>query len=269
MDTEVHSAFTTLLLDDSPLKARLQPYNHVCLREYDSGLYKHDLAILDAKFTVRRAEEAEASTQAEDATAPTPSSSQDAPSTDDPTVSTTKATEPEAAPDTLGDDSPRRVRPHKKKTQKLEEAAQIANEPYDQTLLAIIGILDTMKVQTNVAAWIRTGGLWASKTPPAAAPATKSSDSTVASDQQAAVEANVGGAEDTAVAPGNDQESVNAPRASLVQTVEPSTENGEESTASSPPPLWFEDQEVVQHWIERGLAALEALGIEPRHGLFE
>lgn len=31
---------------------------------------------------------------------------------------------------------------------------------YDETLLAIIGILDTIKMEDNVAGWIRAGGLW-------------------------------------------------------------------------------------------------------------
>ncbi|EGN97373.1 hypothetical protein SERLA73DRAFT_110577, partial [Serpula lacrymans var. lacrymans S7.3] len=43
----VHSALTTLLLDDSPLKARLQPYNHVCIPEYDSKLRGKDLLALE------------------------------------------------------------------------------------------------------------------------------------------------------------------------------------------------------------------------------
>lgn len=31
---------------------------------------------------------------------------------------------------------------------------------YDETLLAVIGILDTIKMEDNVAGWIRAGGLW-------------------------------------------------------------------------------------------------------------
>ncbi|KAG2088564.1 uncharacterized protein F5147DRAFT_549704, partial [Suillus discolor] len=38
-----HSALTTLLLDDSPHKARLQPYNHVCMPEYTSSFRAKDL----------------------------------------------------------------------------------------------------------------------------------------------------------------------------------------------------------------------------------
>jgi len=41
-------------------------------------------------------------------------------------------------------------------TQKLEEQDPL---PYDETLLAVIGILDATKRETNVAAWMRSGGL--------------------------------------------------------------------------------------------------------------
>ena len=43
--SQPHSAKTTLLLDDSPLKAHLQPYNHVCIQEYASGLRGKDLGV--------------------------------------------------------------------------------------------------------------------------------------------------------------------------------------------------------------------------------
>ncbi|KAF7312448.1 FCP1-like proteiny domain-containing protein [Mycena indigotica] len=39
-----HSAETTLLVDDSPLKARLQPWNHLCVAEYDAETRKRDRA---------------------------------------------------------------------------------------------------------------------------------------------------------------------------------------------------------------------------------
>ena len=42
---QAHSAHTTLLLDDSLLKAHLQPWNHLCIREYDAGRRSADLAL--------------------------------------------------------------------------------------------------------------------------------------------------------------------------------------------------------------------------------
>ena len=36
--TAGHSTYTTLLLDDSTIKVLLQPYSHVCIREYGEAL---------------------------------------------------------------------------------------------------------------------------------------------------------------------------------------------------------------------------------------
>ena len=47
-----HSTYTTLLLDDSPIKVLLQPCSHVCIREYGEALTGLDLTLpVIAKFT--------------------------------------------------------------------------------------------------------------------------------------------------------------------------------------------------------------------------
>ncbi|KAG5638612.1 hypothetical protein H0H81_011502 [Sphagnurus paluster] len=86
-----HSVATTLLLDDSPAKAILQPYNHIVVGDYTQESRAHDLRV-------------------------------HAPDT----------------PETTPTPFPRGC---------------------DDTLLAVVGILDTIKSQTNVARWIRFGGL--------------------------------------------------------------------------------------------------------------
>ena len=40
-----HSTYTTLLLDDSPIKVLLQPCNHICIREYGAALTGLDLTL--------------------------------------------------------------------------------------------------------------------------------------------------------------------------------------------------------------------------------
>ncbi|KAI0034821.1 hypothetical protein K488DRAFT_44651 [Vararia minispora EC-137] len=87
----VHSALTTLLLDDSTLKAALQPWNHLCIPDYTRELRNRDLAELNRA--------------AEGATGP-------------------------------------------------------AEAQMDPTLLAVVGVLHTLRIQTNVAGWVRAGGLW-------------------------------------------------------------------------------------------------------------
>jgi len=53
-----HSLLTTLLVDDSPLKAALQPWNHLCISEYDQQMRKLDLGVAEWETAYRRAKEA-------------------------------------------------------------------------------------------------------------------------------------------------------------------------------------------------------------------
>lgn len=53
-----HSALTTLLVDDSPRKAVLQPWNHLCISEYDQEMRKWDLGVAEWETAYRRAKEA-------------------------------------------------------------------------------------------------------------------------------------------------------------------------------------------------------------------
>ena len=56
-----HSALSSLLVDDSPLKAALQPWNHLCIREYVQEMRRQDLEVAEreaAKERVRKAAEA-------------------------------------------------------------------------------------------------------------------------------------------------------------------------------------------------------------------
>ncbi|KIY72494.1 hypothetical protein CYLTODRAFT_486329 [Cylindrobasidium torrendii FP15055 ss-10] len=99
-----HSQATTILVDDSPAKARLQPYNQICLSEYVGG-QPSSSSTLSLKKPRRKA-----------------SSTQALPSVD-----------------ALAD--------------QLLSSLQIKHRPHeDNTLLAIIGILSTLKDATDVAA---------------------------------------------------------------------------------------------------------------------
>lgn len=48
----------------------------------------------------------------------------------------------------------------------LSKANHHESLDYDSTLIAVIGFLDEMKKQSNVASWIHEGGLWAGHIPP-------------------------------------------------------------------------------------------------------
>jgi hypothetical protein len=187
-----HSAASTLLLDDSPAKARLQPYNHVCLREYDSALRNRDLRVLELERARPReadvmpspisvaspprapqgdlappgeSDVAVPSTNAEPGVADTPIASAD-PIGHDNEPDTPDAADPPASLQA----SKKRKRVGKKKKSSLATALQTGDEDeqFDETLLAVIGILDAIKLESNVAGWIRSGRLWGPDGPPSA-----------------------------------------------------------------------------------------------------
>lgn len=105
------------------------------------------------------------------------------------------------------------------------------SEKYDETLLAVIGILDEIKNQSNVAGWIRAGGLWG---PEDLRPRTSSS---------ARSPSPVG---DT----GND--------AASAPTDADTPAAGE---------MWFDHEPSVNYWVKKGRDAVEVLGIPVEHGI--
>ncbi|KAI0740156.1 hypothetical protein C8Q76DRAFT_790627 [Earliella scabrosa] len=166
---QAHSALTTLLLDDSVRKAELQPFNHVCIGEYTAALRSKDVDSLQTEQDWRAAldarHELDALMSNGDAAAPTPTLA----------PSDSPAPQP-AAPEDSPSASPPQEPSKKRKRKKLEKRAARLGElgeskpevPYDDTLLAVVGVLDAIKAQANVAAWIRSGGLWGPRGPPGA-----------------------------------------------------------------------------------------------------
>ncbi|KAH7868202.1 uncharacterized protein C8R40DRAFT_1062647 [Lentinula edodes] len=115
-----HSAKTTLLVDDSTQKARLQPWNHIFVKEYGHSERQSDLSHLWG------------------------SSHPDKKKQDDvvPGVSD------------LFDNltlSPSML--------KTSLAPPPSSDAFDSILLAVIGILDAVKYQDNVSGWLKSGGI--------------------------------------------------------------------------------------------------------------
>ncbi|KAG8941583.1 hypothetical protein FRC04_004164 [Tulasnella sp. 424] len=150
----------TLLIDDSPLKAHMQPYNHIVLKEYNLTLFdrRHD-------------------------------------STDD-------------------------------------------------TLLAVIGVLSEAIRQSNVANWIREGGLM--KPPPSRTDAEKETER--ASPQLSSPE----------VSPARSRFAPSSPV--LAGNPEILSDSQAENLAAIET-LWFQDQTIVAAWVQVGRAELERLNI--------
>ncbi|KAI6111804.1 hypothetical protein EDD16DRAFT_1485281 [Pisolithus croceorrhizus] len=234
-NSTLHSALTTLLLDDSPHKAALQPYNHVCIPEYDSPRRKLDL---DALVVERIRRETELWSQPEY----------------------------------------RRRRPGDKQVT-WSDAAQADTEPLDPTLLAVVGILDEIKRQSNVAGWIRAGGLWGKGNNSHAAASPSATSPLPSNQSKSPHEQPV----ESAKRRGKRRRSEVVTTADLGQTPaavdeddaagnDAYTTSGLATAATSEmklesSSLWFEDPPTVAYWVARGRRALDELGIASEHGV--
>lgn len=165
----VHSALTTLLIDDSPLKAHLQPWNHVCVPEYIYQLRQKDVRVATHE---RLHPPLQPSTEATESTvdeAPPVHTSKKGKKAKKAQKSKALTEQPSesllAALTDLANGTKKRG------TDKLPKPVDTNGEQqedwdsgslrFDETLIAIVGILDTLKLESNVAGWIRAGGLWA------------------------------------------------------------------------------------------------------------
>lgn len=229
-----HTARSTLLLDDSPLKAHLQPWNHLCIKEYVSELRKQDLKVKEAESVPELQDQLN----------------------EDPSTSKRKRSEKQvkklaeriakATADAIGDDG-----------KPLE---------YDQTLLAIVGILDAVKNEDNVAGWMRTGGLVdvdgtgrsRSATPGPLRKRGRPSDEVASS---------VRNSDAPSSPPPSSPTCPSSPSQAVEQLEE---ETGVPLQDSSPPSshhLWFDHPDAFKHWVGRGKKALDDLGIKIYHGI--
>lgn len=120
-------------------------------------------------------------------------------------------------------------------------------ESYDVILLAVIGILEAIKLQSNVAGWIRKGGLWALQERGEGVGASGSEHWGVAAKE---------GKTDsrTVVGTGNDTSSTSDGVVTSEQ-------------AHLQTKMWFDDASVVAYWVARGRKTLMGLGIQVIHGV--
>ncbi|KAH9849168.1 hypothetical protein C2E23DRAFT_737980 [Lenzites betulinus] len=322
LDTpQTHSALTTLLLDDSPRKAELQPYNHVCIGEYSGEKRAKDLesllkeqewhAAVDAReeLDAQMSEVQGSNTSLADLLSPPSPGSPIARDHVETAPGVSEQAGENGAADAASAETPKKRKRKAKKLQKraallehLEEAGR-PNVSYDETLLAVIGVLDEIKSQANVAAWIRSGGLWGPTGPSATTEIGEHPNTSV--ENSASDDANLEGAvarsEDSDLSVGNaaslepsvqsaaedsekprkrkkrqrmrESQAGGADVGNDADTVSPaisssSVQDGEEKTADNgSQAMWFEDQQVLDYWAARGRKALEELQIAVEHGI--
>ncbi|KAF9003070.1 hypothetical protein BDQ17DRAFT_1425586 [Cyathus striatus] len=189
-----HSARTTLLLDDSPLKAHLQPWNHLCIKEYVGEIRAKDVQIRDAVTRAQRmrshaaelaaseaaaaneelmsgveeeVEEVEAMLSEDVSEDETDNSKTVVADSVSPVPTPVSAPTPTSAMEVSNGKKRKREKKLKKKLEAAGASMELSINPdlpdaeagYDRTLLAVVGVLDATKGENNVAAWMRTGGL--------------------------------------------------------------------------------------------------------------
>lgn len=163
---------------------------------------------------------------------------------------TTASAEGEEQPDIT-----RKQKRNKEKETKRRQALLAATESlsdkksYDETLLAVIGVLDEVKLQRNVAAWVRAGGMWGPNTK--AIDAVSETDTSAEQPQEKL---------DSSPPAGNDALSSTDPQ-------ETAKDREDSPSDTSAPVMWFEHSPTVQFWAERGRKALEELRIRADHGI--
>ncbi|KAF8639332.1 hypothetical protein AX17_001580 [Amanita inopinata Kibby_2008] len=283
----LHSAYTTILLDDSPLKAQLQPWNHVCIKEYEADMRKADIEtattlIFEASSTMRRT----SATGDQEVVAISKSVTEmesyklpraDATLAEDDGIGRV-VTETEAEVEEFDDgksgeqgQQKKRKRTHERKVmrklskqdkaqrpalrvtgdeEEVEERSREAEEwwrSFDCTLLAVVGVLDAVKRESNVAAWIRQGGL------------RKRSENTSQREPGDRMSADSSGvsssAEDKGRAPKRQKVLSSANSCDAIADLVGEEEEDREG-------LWFEDEDTMAYWVARGVRALQQLDIE-------
>jgi hypothetical protein len=120
----------------------------------------------------------------------------------------------------------------------------------DRILLAMIGILEEMRSQASVPAWIRVGGLLGDKGCLASTSGLAEGADTTEATVQATLEDAEGEADDVK----SDMSISSADAVSELEAVSSQ---------------WWEDEEVVQHWVERATLVLNEMSIPIVPGILD
>ena len=232
----------TILVDDSPLKAKLQPYNHLCVREYAATTRGSNVAVRDAEVLTARASRH---------STPTPIREVENENTEeDPTTAKKRKRKERKREKT-------EKKRAEKKSWKAREQARVAGGggEYDEMLLAVIGILEEVKVQGNVSAWMRRGGLMLGQ---------EQEQGVSVDDHSSAKKRRLSDESDSPGTPPSQrllEDDVGGITPSAVTGIPMNKSKMEETS------IWFEDQELVEWWADKGRVALDGLGIEVVSGV--
>ena len=214
-----HNKATTLLLDDSTAKAALQPFNHISCLEYEAILAHKEHDRLDAHYqhqkqsknALKKEKKKQRRKAKEEGKAV------------DATLSLTTEQIIVEAEHAVMLTVPTLDPP-------LSSPAPSSN-PKDSMLIAVIGVLDALRLENDVAFWIQSGGLWG--------------------DIDGVALHTVANPHD------NTEQLVDQHQYESAEAVA----SGDSLVGDSRQPLWFEDPIVYAFWLERGKQTLSRLDI--------
>lgn len=186
-------------------------------------------------------------------------------------------TEEKASPDLPT--SKKRKRRGKQETQhKVPKTDPAHVIEYDETLLAIVGILDDVRFQSNVASWVKANGLWGPY-PPQNSTGTNTdafADENFHKSCEDVATSSDGGSMDSGRLGEGKKKRRDAADTSFEAAATDGPGDGslyapknekENQTNASETLLWFDNPPTMRHWVDRGRKALETLGIPIEHGL--
>ena len=192
----------------------------------------------------------------------------------------TEEAKPLSGPPPPTSTSKKRKRKEKRESErKASRAEPIPVVEYDETLLAIVGILNEVKHQSNVASWVKGNGLWGPYPP--RNPADPNIDPPTQgyfrkSREDIATSSDSGSGNSGRHGEGKKKRR-NAVSAFFEASVMEGAENGgspnaptsekSNQTDVSETPLWFDNPPTMRYWVDRGRNALETLGVPIEHGL--
>jgi hypothetical protein len=192
----------------------------------------------------------------------------------------TEEVEPSSVPLPSTSTPRKRKRKEKQKAERKESKDEPTPEiEYDETLLAIIGILDEVKHQSNVASWVKTNGLWGPYPPqdlanPDICALThkdfrNSREDTAALSDSGSADSGKRGERKKKRRDAVADVSAASTMDGLKDNSSPYTATNEKDnqTNTSETPLWFDNPPTIRNWVDRGRNALETLGIPIEHGL--
>jgi len=170
--------------------------------------------------------------------------------------------------------SKKRKRKGKREVERGASRAEPVPEiEYDETLLAVIGILDEVRHQSNVASWVKANGLWGPHPPRSLVNPNidVTTHDLLGNNREGMTTLSDSGSMDSGRrGKGKKKRWDAAPMMEGSDDVGPpyvpTTENRDRSSTPEMP-LWFGNPSTMRHWVGRGRGALEAAGIPIEHGL--